>query len=173
MLPHHRTAAIAALSFLAPLAHLQSQGTPASAPQPAVSLALRGLDGRERAVSAADLSRLARHDTTVSAHDVKGRYSGVALMDVLALIDAPRADSLRGRSLATYVLVEAADGYRVLFSIAELESGFTDRVVILADQKDGRPLPATEGPYRLIVPGEKRPARRVRQVVRISLGRPN
>ena len=173
MLLRHRRAAIAALVLLAPLAHLQSQATPASATQSSVSLTLRELDGRERAVSAADLSRLARHDTTVSAHEVKGRYSGVALMDVLALVDAPRADSLRGRSLATYVLVEATDGYRVLFSIAELESGFTDRVVILADQKDGHPLPATEGPYRLIVPGEKRPARWARQVVRISLGRPS
>jgi hypothetical protein len=68
-------------------------------------------------------------------------------------------------------LVEAADGYRVLFSIAELDAKFTDRTVIVADQKDGQLLPASEGPYRLIVPGEKRPARWARQVIRISLGR--
>src|SRR5215831_4246038 len=137
----------------------------------AASLTLVGLDGRIRSVTAADLARLARHDTTVSAHDVTGRYSGVALTDLLALVNAPLADSLRGRSLATYVLVEASDGYRVLFSIAELDSKFTDRVVILADKKDGQPLPSAEGPYRLIVPGEKRPARWARQVTRISLGR--
>ena len=69
------------------------------------------------------------------------------------------------------MLAEASDGYRVLFSIAELDARFTDRVVILADRKDGQPLPAAEGPYRLIVPGEKRPARWARQVTRISLGR--
>jgi hypothetical protein len=86
-------------------------------------------------------------------------------------VNAPLADSLRGRPLATYVVAEASDGYRVLFSIAELDSRFTDRVVVLADRKDGQPLSAAEGPYRLIVPGEKRPARWARQVIRISLGR--
>jgi hypothetical protein len=141
-------------------------------PSPAsAGLTLVGLDGRTRSVSPADLARLARHDTTVSAHEVSGRYSGVALTDLLALVNAPLADSLRGRSLVTYVLAEATDGYRVLFSIAELDSKFTDRVIILADRKDGQPLSAAEGPYRLIVPGEKRPARWARQVIRISLGR--
>ena len=157
----------AALTFAGPVA-LVAQATSSPA---APTLTLVGLDGRSRSVSGSDFARLARHDTTVSAHNVSGRYSGVALTDLLALINAPLADSLRGRSLATYVLAEAADGYRVLFSIAELDSNFNDRIVIVADRKDGQPLAATEGPYRLIVPGEKRPARWARQVTRISLGR--
>ncbi|HUQ81381.1 MAG TPA: molybdopterin-dependent oxidoreductase [Gemmatimonadaceae bacterium] len=163
------TFAAAALAALCPLGALASQAT--SAPTTAAALTVRGLDGQERRVTAADLAKLARRDTTVSAHEVSGRYSGVALTDVLALVNAPLGDSLRGRTLATFVTVEASDGYRVLFSIAELDSRFTDRVVILADSKDGHPLPAAEGPYRLIVPGEKRPARWARQVRRISLGR--
>ena len=69
--------------------------------------------------------------------------------------------------------IEATDGYRVLFSLAELDPGFTDRVVILADRVSGQPLPASEGPYRLIVPGEKRPARWAGQVTRITLSRAN
>ena len=138
---------------------------------PAPILTLVGLDGRTRSVSSADLARLTRRDTTVSAHEVTGRYSGVALTDLLALVNAPLGDSLRSRALATYVIAEAADGYRVLFSIAELDAKFTDRVIILADRKDGQPLSAAEGPFRLIVPGEKRPARWARQVTRLSLGR--
>ena len=165
---HRRALLLAALAVVAPLGIVRAQAGAASAP---ATLTVRGLDGRERAVSSADLARLPRHDTTVSAHEVSGRYSGVALTDLLALVGAPLGDSLRGRSLATFVTVEATDGYRVLFSIAELDSRFTDRVVIVADAKDGRALPAAEGPYRLIVPGEKRPARWARQVVRISLGR--
>jgi hypothetical protein len=163
-----RATALAAAITLATPAVVTAQP---NAPAAAASLTLVGLDGRARAVSPTDLARLARHDTTVSAHEVSGRYSGVALTDLLALVNAPLADSLRGRSLATYVVVEAADGYRVVFSIAELDSRFTDRTVIVADQKDGQPLPASEGPYRLIVPGEKRPARWARQVTRVSLGR--
>ena len=169
---HRRALLLAALTVVAPLGTVRAQAGAPSAPASApATLTLRGLDGRERTVSDTDLARLTRHDTTVSAHEVSGRYSGVALTDLLALVGAPLGDSLRGRSLATFVTVEATDGYRVLFSIAELDSRFTDRVVIVADGKDGNPLPAAEGPYRLIVPGEKRPARWARQVVRISLGR--
>jgi len=168
-LNRRRAVALAAtITFACPVALASQATTSAAAP---TTLTLVGLDGRSRAVSNADFARLTRHDTTVSAHQVSGRYSGVALTDLLALVNAPLADSLRGRSLATYVLIEAADGYRVLFSIAELDANFTDRIVIVADRKDGQPLVAAEGPYRLIVPGEKRPARWARQVTRISLGR--
>ena len=167
-LHRRRALALAAALTLSTPVVLAAQSAASAAP---ASLTLVGLDGRTRSVTTADLAKLARHDTTVSAHDVTGRYSGVALTDLLALVNAPLADSLRGRSLATYVLAEASDGYRVLFSIAELDSRFTDRLVILADKKDGQPLPAAEGPFRLIVPGEKRPARWARQVTRISLGR--
>ena len=118
-----------------------------------------------------DLSRMTRHDTTVSAHHVEGRYSGVSLTDVLALVHAPAGDSLRGPALGTYVLVQGADGYRVVFALADFDASFTDRIAILADRKDGAPLADTEGPFHLIVPGERRPARWVRQVVRIELRR--
>ena len=167
-LHRRRAVALAAALTLSTPVVLTAQFAASAAP---VSLTLVGLDGRTRSVGTADLAKLARHDTTVSAHNVTGRYSGVALTDLLALVNAPLADSLRGRSLATYVLAEASDGYRALFSIAELDSRFTDRLVILADKKDGQPLPPAEGPYRLIVPGEKRPARWARQATRISLGR--
>lgn len=173
MFRHHHAAVLAAFLILAPAAPLRSQGTPAASQQAATTLTLRGLDGHDRIVASADLARLTRHDTTVSAHEVSGRYSGIALTDLLALVNAPLADSLRGRALSTYVLVEASDGYRVLFSLAELDARFTDRVALLADRKDGQPLPPAEGPYRLIVPGETRPARWARQVVRVSLGRAN
>jgi hypothetical protein len=39
----------------------------------------------------------------------------------------------------------------------------------LADTKDGQPLPPREGPFRIIVPGEKRPARWVRQVSAVTV----
>ncbi|HTI10469.1 MAG TPA: hypothetical protein VL832_18000 [Puia sp.] len=34
----------------------------------------------------------------------------------------------------------------------------------LADQVDGSPLPANKGPFRIVVPGEKKPARWIWQV---------
>jgi hypothetical protein len=80
-----------------------------------------------------------------------------------------RLDSLRGRALAQYVLVEARDAYRVVFAVAELNPAFTGRRVILARTSDGQPLTPTEGPWQVIVEGELRPARWVRQVTSIRL----
>ena len=45
------------------------------------------------------------------------------------------------------------------------------QVVLLADRLDGKPLAKGAGPYRLVVPGDKRPVRWVKQVVRVSVHR--
>jgi hypothetical protein len=139
--------------------------------KPAQPLVVRTLDGREHRVAAQELSRFARIDTTVNSHHVVGRYSGVSLVDLFGIAGVPRGDSLRGKSLAVYFVVQGADGYRVVLSPAEFDPAFSDRVAILADARDGSPLPADEGPYHLIIPDEKRPARWVRQVVRIEARR--
>ena len=72
-------------------------------------------------------------------------------------------------TITMIVLVEAADGYRAVLSLAELEPELTDRIIVLADTKDGQPLPPREGPLRVIVPGEKRPVRWVRQVKALTV----
>ena len=56
--------------------------------------------------------------------------------------------------MAQYVIVEAADGYRAAFAVAELDPAFTDRVILLADHRDGKPLSTQSGPLQIIVPGE-------------------
>ena len=137
--------------------------------QPARTLDLRGPAGQHRTVSAADLARMTRREVRASAHEVTGTFAGVPLGDILRLVGAPSGDSLRGPALASYVLVEAADGYRVTFALAEFNPGFTDRLILLADTKDGAPLGEHDGPFQLVVPDEKRPARWVRQVTRISV----
>jgi len=58
--------------------------------------------------------------------------------------------------MAQYVVVEAADGYRATFALAELDPTFTDRVILLADRRDGKPLSAQSGPLQIVVPGEKK-----------------
>ena len=75
---------------------------------------------------------------------------------------------LRGPALASYLLVEAADGYRAVFALPEIDPACTDRTILLADRRDGKPLPAQEGPLRIVVPGEKRRSRWVRLVVALD-----
>ena len=48
------------------------------------------------------------------------------------------------------LLVEAADGYKAIFTLAEIDPAFASREVILADKRDGKPLDAREGPFRMV-----------------------
>ena len=73
--------------------------------------------------------------------------------------------------MATYVLAEAIDGYRVVFSLAELDSGILESEVIVADTLDGAALGGKEGPFKLVAPHEKRPARWVRMLKSITIVR--
>lgn len=121
-------------------------------------------------LTTADLAAMPR--TEVTAKDKQGAshtFSGVALAEIFKEAGVTSGKQLRGENLAKYVLVTCADGYQVVFSLAELDSSFTDRVVILADHMEDKPLPAGVGPFRIIVPGEKKPARNCFQVTSIAI----
>jgi DMSO/TMAO reductase YedYZ molybdopterin-dependent catalytic subunit len=118
-----------------------------------------------------DLAKMKR--TTVTAKDKDGRdhiYKGVAVADILHLAGVTTGAQLRGASLSKYLLVTCADGYAVVFSLAELDESFTDKVVILADESDGKLLPVDKGPWRIVVPGEKKPARSCFKVTSFNIG---
>jgi hypothetical protein len=121
-------------------------------------------------VNAATLAGLPR--ITISATDEGGhthKYTGVSLRDLLVRAGALTGMPVRGKALMSYVVVSAADGYHVLFALPELDASYTDHIIVIADQRDGAPIAAGAGPYRLIVPFEKRDARWVRQVTAIDL----
>ena len=121
-------------------------------------------------LTAADIIAMPRTNATAKdRHGEMHSFSGVAIADILNKAGVTTGKQLKGESLAKYLLVTCADNYQVVFSLAELDSSFTDRVVVLADQMEGKPLPAGMGPFRLIVPGEKKPARNCMQVVGIAV----
>ena len=105
--------------------------------------------------------------TTVTRKDRDGKdhtYTGVILSDILQKAGATMGQQLKGENLTKYLLVEASDGYQVVFALAELDKSFTDRLIILADTIDGQPLAAGDGPFRIIVQDDKKPARCMKQV---------
>ena len=67
------------------------------------------------------------------------------------------------------LVVDAADGYKAVFALAEVDAAFAVREIILADKRDGKPLDSKEGPFRIIAPGDKRGARWVRQVTALRI----
>ena len=76
---------------------------------------------------------------------------------------------MRGKRLASCLLVEAADGYRAVIALPELDPDFTDKQVVLAYLQDGKPIDEKAGPYRVVVPDEKRMARWMRQVTKLKI----
>lgn len=135
---------------------------------PASALELVGPAGT-KTLAAADLAKLPRQKVTMDDHGKPATFEGVELSALLTLAGAPMGEHLRGKELLAYVEVEGADGYRALFALAELDPAFVSRKVILADRRDGKALGEKEAPLRIAVEGEKRMARCVWQVVRISV----
>lgn len=119
-------------------------------------------------LAAADFARLARHEVRATEHGRASTFAGVWLRDALRA-GGVRVDSLRGPALAGVVMAEATDGYRVAFALGELAPDLGGREVLLADRRDGAALAAEEGPYRLVVAQDGRPARWVRGVRAFTL----
>ena len=129
------------------------------------SLRLDGLVASPCTLTAAQLAALPRHEQATTDKEGKSHtYQGVALRDVLHLAGAPEGKAIHGAVLAEAVLASAADGYQAVFALPEIDADFTSQTILLADQRDGQPLPAHDGPYQLVVPLEKKPTRWVRQI---------
>lgn len=133
---------------------------------------VRGEVERSLDLSAEDLERLPR--TRFRLEDGEGgavAYEGVAMKDILAHAGVPM-ESLRGPQAATVVVAEARDGYRAVYALGELDESFSDRLVVLVDRKDGAALAEDEGPFRVVMRGERRRSRWIRQVSCLRVVRP-
>jgi len=138
----------------------------------AILLTVSGEVDHPLTLTASDISALPH--LTVRAKEHSGEqatFKGVALIEVLKMAGIKFGESMRGKALSTFFVVKASDGYQVIFTPPELDPAFTDRTVLLADEKNGAPLSAAEGPLRIIVPDEKRQARWVHNVLSISVRR--
>lgn len=137
-----------------------------------VLLTVNGEVAQTVKLTAVDIAKLPHR--TISAKDHNGKdttFEGVEIGEILKLAGVKSGEALRGKELALFLVAEASDGYRAVFALPELDHAFTDRIVIVADKRDGKPLTEKEGPLRLVVPDEKREARWVRQVVSLTIKR--
>jgi hypothetical protein len=145
--------------------------TPSPTPASGDALVLSaGSDHSPVALSAADFAALPHVTLTVhNAHsNADESYSGVPLATLLAKVNAPLGSDLRGKQMTRYVVATGADHYSVVFSLAEVDPSFHAGQVIVADARDGKPL-GSDGPFRLVVSDDKRPARWVHNLVSITL----
>ena len=158
-------------TILLVLALLAVGPTAQAQPGTGVVLHVSGAVSQPLALSLQDLAAMPRTRLTAKEHDKTMTYEGVTLTEILQKAGAPLGKQLHGKAMASYVLVTAHDGYRVLFALPELDPGFSDasQQIILADTADGKPLTEKQGPVRIVVPQEKRPARWIRMVESIEV----
>lgn len=141
------------------------------AAQPVVTV--HGLGASTVKLSVADLAKLPQQTVQFTDQEKPVTYEGVLLLDVLSKVDLPLGESYHKTGASYYVVVDASDGYKAVFAWAELDPSFTDRKVYLMTKRDGQPLADTEGPFRLIVPGDKRGGRAVHMVTGLTLKQAN
>jgi hypothetical protein len=134
----------------------------------AQSVIVKGPQGRVETVSAADIQAMHRASVTVPYGD-KATFTGAVIGDLLAEVGAPSDVRLHGPPVNQIVIVSGQDGFTTVLSLAETEKSFRTEPIILADQENGKPLDAKQGPYRLVIGGELKPARSVYAVIEIEL----
>jgi len=123
----------------------------ASGAAAAQTLKVTGLTGQKLELGAADIAALPHQRVTLQLENGKSEAcDAVPLALILAKIGA-------------------ADGYHVALALAETDPMVRPTPAMLADRCDGAPMTAPEGPFRIIVPGDLRPARSARQVVSLTI----
>lgn len=138
---------------------------------PALAQDLRiTVEGRDSIVlTPADLKALPRAKANFTAHGKPITYEGALLNAALKQAGVVSGDRLMGRYLNQVVIAKGADDFTASYSLGETDPIYRVNPVIIADSKDGQPLDAKEGPYRLVVDGDLRPGRSVRQVVSVEV----
>ena len=93
-------------------------------------------------------------------------YSGVPVIELLKPLGVPGKP--HGKELRLYLVAEGADGYGAVFAVAEVNPDVHAGTVLVADTMDGKPL-GDDGAFKLVLEGEKRPARWVRNLAAIKV----
>jgi hypothetical protein len=135
----------------------------------AQTLQIVDADRHSTSVTMSQIANLPHVTVDTREHDKAAQFEGVPLAALLAMAGIQLGDALRGPRMTDVLLVEGADGYKVAFALTETDPAFATREIILADKRDGKPLDAKEGPFRIVAPGDKRPARWVRQLVSLRI----
>jgi hypothetical protein len=141
-----------------------------SAPSPSTRLTIKTYEGKTLTLSPEELAALPHKSVSVfNAHGKANEtYSGVPLADLLSKVGVPLGESVRGKVFLTGVVASGADGYGVLYSLAEVDPSIHTGDVIVADTVDGKKLDK-DGAFKMVSSEERRPARWVRNLASISV----
>jgi hypothetical protein len=137
---------------------------------PSSILTIRTYEGETLRLTISDLAGLPHKSVTIfNAHNkVNESYSEVPISLLLSRVAVPQGEQVKGSLFMTGVVAEGTDGYRVLYSLAEVDPAIHTGDVIVADLLDGKKLDK-DGAFKLVSTEEKRPARWVRNLTTIAV----
>ena len=136
---------------------------------PAHALTLKGLSGQVKEIGPAVFAALPHSSLKIEMHGKAHVFEGVPMLELLRTVGAPWGDTLTGKDLAEVALATCQDGYKVAYSLGEIDPGTAKGQVLVADREDGAPLSAKAGPFQIVVEADARPARAARMVSSIAL----
>ena len=147
-----------------------SGAAPAAAATPNAVLSLEGRIKHPQRLDAEALRQLPAESVQVSFQTERGpltaSFTGVrlwALLDQAGGIDDPE----KGAEFHHIVRITGRDGYVVVISTGEIAPEFGGKPALLAYRRDGAAQGETG--FRLVMPGDKRGGRYVRDVVSITV----
>jgi DMSO/TMAO reductase YedYZ molybdopterin-dependent catalytic subunit len=163
---------LAASPVLSGLVRAQD-GTPAASPVAGQTLEITGLVDHPLTLTVADLEKLTTQSVDVTFKSGQGdqahSYTGALLSDVIALASPTYDADVKNQSLHRYLVITANDGYEVVISMGEIDPGFGNQPYLLAWEQDGAALTGTDGPVRLVTPGDIKGGRYVTGVIKIEV----
>jgi len=138
-------------------------------PLGAQSIVVRRADGSDVTLDSARIAALPRVRFEAADHGTSKRFEGVEIAALLRAAEAGPVDSLRGAALRRALVFVGRDGYTGLIALPELDTGLGATKVYAVDRENGAPLSAEHGPWRVVIVGDSRGARWVRQLMRIEV----
>ena len=163
---------LAGSALLAAVLLLSAGAGPPRAPAPAPdsALVIEGEVPHAVHLAEADLRHFPRTEERVSFEGEHGQttatYTGVRLWTLLEQAEVVGASKPRDR-VGRVLIATGRDGYTAALALAEIDPAFENKPVLIAYAANGQPM--ADGALRLLVPGDRRGGRSVRDLVRIAV----
>ena len=125
--------------------------------------------GAVHTIAPADFAQLPQQTVKATSHDKESEFSGASLIDLLKSCGVEFGEKLKGKRAPLSPFWTPPTATAIVISLLEIDPATTDKVAIVANRRDGQPLSAKEGPYRLVLPGEKREIRWIRNLQSIHI----
>ena len=158
----------AALLGLLLLASVQAAPCYGAEPATQAGITIEGGSAASTVLTADDIAQLSAVQVSVAFGTEHGprqaTFEGPLLWTVLDHAKAVGVGKA-GEQVRQVVLLTGRDGYMAVLGLGEISPDFEGKQVILAERMDGKPLAPDH--LRVVVPGDRKGGRSVRDLVRI------